>query len=555
MANFARLPGLKKQLKKSGYPDINLTKSDEIALLNGCYFDSEKAWKVIDYIEYYCRMSKGEEFAGKRIELMDWQTNQLLLPIFGWQTPNGRRRIKKSITFIAKKNGKSSLCSALVPYLLDPVGDGEPGSEVYLAATSRDQAGIVYRESASMVEASPELLKKFEIIRSTKTINLGTTCWARVLSAEANTAEGINAHGLILDELHSWQDRKFFSAIVWAMAARTQPLTFVISTAGADLDSIGGDEYHYAKKIISGDVEDVTVWPLLFEADENDDFDDPKTWKKANPSLGYAISYERFEEDYNTAKQKGGKDWSDFKRYRFNIWGGAESPYLNLQKWEDDCLEEFTEDELTGIECYGGLDLSSKEDITSLCFVFKFPDHYKAIWRHWIPEEKIKEKLEKNEQNYSRWLESGHLFAIPGARIEQNLVMEQIARDFKKFNVQGFAVESYNAQGIIDELSGMIDEVVEVTAGYRHYNEPTKELKSLIDAGKFKHNGSPVVNWMMSNLRVKENSNNDIFPIKKDKTARYKIDGCIAAILGLKLAMTKEEFVSIYETTGSISLK
>jgi phage terminase large subunit-like protein len=556
VANFVKLPGLIKKLKRSGYPDIPLTKSDELALLDGCYFDAKKGWKPVDYIEFYCKVSKGSH-AGKELTLLPWQTEQYLVPVFGWQTKEGLRRITKSITFISKKNGKSTICSALSAYLADEQGDGEKGSEVYLCATTRDQAGIVFKETASMIEGSPTLLKRFKVIRSSKTItSKDNTSWIQSLASEANSAEGKNAHALILDEIHAWHDADFYGSIRYATAGREQPLILIISTAGSELYSIGGGEYEYAKGILSGNIEDQNVWPLIFEADPSDDLSDPKVWMKANPSLGHTIPVAGFEKDYNEAKTKGGKDWSDFKRYRLNIWGGADAPYLNSQLWSKGA-RTYKEEDLHGQLCYAGLDISSKEDITSLALCFPQEDGYKFIWRHWVPGDKITERLARSDKSYFNWMTRGDLINVPGARIEQELVMQQIKEEFKNFNIQGFAVESWNAQGILDELIKLIEEPVEVTPSYRHYSEPTKEFKALIEAGMIHHRGEPIMQWMIENLHVKENNFLDIMPVKKDKKKKYKIDGCISAILGLKLALIAKreaDFVSIYDGEGSILL-
>lgn len=557
MANYAKLPGLIKKLKRSGYPDIDLTKSDELALIEGCYFDAKKAWKPVDYIEFYCKASKGL-LVDRPMQVLPWQANNVIVPVFGWMNADGTRRIRKAIVFIPKKNGKSFLCSGINCYLADPMGDGEKGSEVYSCATTRDQASIVFKETASMIESSDSLMKKFNVIRSSKTITTkDNNSWIRALASDANSAEGINAHGLTIDEIHAWTNTDFFGSIRFATAGRRQPLVFIISTAGSEIYSLGGTEYEYAKGIINGNIEDIRTWALVYEADPSDNLDDPKVWHKANPSLGTALSEEEFGAELKQTRIKGGKEWSDFKRYRFNIWGGADAPYLNVETWNQGAIE-FEESELEGQVCYGGLDISSREDITSLSYCFPQEDGtFKQIWRHWIPEDRIKERLERGDKSYFFWQSLGHLIAIPGARIEQELVMAQIELDFQKFKVTGFAVESWNAQGILDALTKLIEEPVEVTPSYRHYSEPTKEFKALIENGAIKHQGTPIMKWMIGNLHVKENNFLDIMPVKKDRKKKYKIDGCISAILALKLALIAKkeaEFVSIYETEGSIIL-
>src|SRR5215831_5309752 len=285
-----------------------LTPADEAALAEGCTFHAASAERVRQFFRSFLRHSKGQ-WAGKPFELLDWQFTDIIAPLFGWKRADGSRRFRRAYIEVPKKNGKSTLASGIGLYLL--VGDGEPGAEVYSVAADRYQANIVHGEAIRMVRASPGLSSRLELNRTTHNISFPKlSAWYRSLSSEANTKEGLNAHGLIIDELHAWKGRGLWDALRYAGRSRRQPLLFAITTAGDDMDSICREQHDYAKGVLSGEILDTRFFAYIRRAAaiaegdrEDDDWADPAIWHKANPSLGVTIDPGEFARDVEEAKQ------------------------------------------------------------------------------------------------------------------------------------------------------------------------------------------------------------------------------------------------------------
>ena len=284
------------------------------------------AQKIYDFFEDVLRHSKGQH-AGKPFKLLPWQ-RYVLGELFGRITPEGIRQHRVGYIELPKKMGKSTTLAGVALYML--LADGEPGAEVYGAACDREQAGIIYREAASMVRASPALSKHLEVIDSRKTIvHKRTNSFYRVLSADAFRAEGLNIHALLFDELHAQRDRRLWDALRYGGAARRQPLLLSITTAGYDRKSICWEQHAYAERCMA----DPTVDPAFFgciyagppDCGANDSWKTEKVWRQANPSLGETITLESFKADAREAEQSPSK-LNSFLRYRGcapwpNGWG------------------------------------------------------------------------------------------------------------------------------------------------------------------------------------------------------------------------------------------
>ncbi|MDB5294743.1 MAG: Terminase, partial [Phycisphaerales bacterium] len=277
------------------------TPSDRQAVDEGCWFDEAAAEWVRTFFREHLRLGD-DPFA-----LLPWQYEQVIAPLFGWKREDGRRRFTRGFIFTPKKNGKTSLLAGLSIYLL--VGDGERSAEVYTAAGSRDQAGIMYREAAKMVRASPSIAQVITPKESSKRLIVGNgDSFYAALSAEAGTKEGLNAHAVLFDELHTQPNRDLWDCLKYAGAARRQPLHLTITTAGSDQNTLCGEQYLYAKRVLSGEVIDTSFLAVVFEAAKEDDWTAEATWFKANPSLGAAIGLEQFRGDFKEAQESAAKE-------------------------------------------------------------------------------------------------------------------------------------------------------------------------------------------------------------------------------------------------------
>ena len=351
--------------------------------LDTSHYDEAAADYAVAFIESLCH-TKGM-WAGKPFTLIDWQ-EQIIRDIFGTLKPNGYRQFNSAYIEIPKKQGKSELAAAVA--LLLCCGDGEERAEVYGCASDRQQASIVFDVAADMIRMCPALNKRCKILAATKRIVYQpTNSFYQVLSAEAYSKHGFNIHGVVYDELHSAPDRKLFDVMTKGSGdARMQPLFFFITTAGSDTHSICYETHQKAKDILEGRKIDPTFYPVIYGADEADDWTDPEVWKKANPSLGITVGIDKVEAACESAKQNPAEE-NSFRQLRLNQWVKQEIRWMPMDKWNA-CAFAVDEDALEGRVCYGGLDLSSTTDITA--FVLVFPpededDKYIILPYFWIP--------------------------------------------------------------------------------------------------------------------------------------------------------------------------
>lgn len=511
-------------------------------------YSQELADYAVSFIECLCH-TKGT-WAGKPFELIDWQ-EQIIRDIFGTIKPNGYRQFNTAYIEIPKKQGKSELAAAVA--LLLTCGDGEERAEVYGCAADRQQASIVFEVAADMVRMCPALNKRVKILASQKRIIYQpTNSFYQVLSAEAYSKHGFNIHGVVFDELHTQPNRKLFDVMTKGSGdARMQPLYFLITTAGTDTNSICYETHQKAKDILEGRKIDPTFYPVIYGADESDDWTDPKVWKKANPSLGVTVGIDKVEAACESAKQNPGEE-NSFRQLRLNQWVKQAVRWMPMEKW-DACSFAVNEEELEGRVCYGGLDLSSTTDITA--FVLVFPpvdedDKFAILPYFWIPEDTLELRVRRDHVPYDVWERQGYLQTTEGNVVHYGYIEKFIERLGERFNIKEIAFDRWGAVQMVQNLEGMGFTVVPFGQGFKDMSPPTKELMKLTLEKKLAHGGHPVLRWMMDNIFIRTDPAGNIKADKEKSTE--KIDGAIATIMGLDRAIrcgnTNTE--SVYDTRG-----
>jgi phage terminase large subunit-like protein len=332
---------------------------------NKYYFDNTSATIAVNFFEKILKHSIGE-WAGKPFMLLDWQKEKIIKPIFGWKSvETGLRKYRTVYIEVGRKQGKSELGAAIALLLL--LMDNEPGAEIYSAAADRNQAGIVFTQAKNMLENSGELSKLVEIYKNTITVP-STRSFYRVLSSDAPTKHGLNAHGIIFDELHAQPNRELWDVLTTSTGSRRQPLIVALTTAGYDRESICWEVHDYAKKVEAGIISDDSFLPVIYSADEKDDWLDEETWKKSNPSLGVTIKLDYLRGEAERAKNIPAYQ-NTFRRLHLSQWVQQESRWLDMTAW-DACNTEINPKQLEGMLCYGGLDLASTSDIAAFSLVF-----------------------------------------------------------------------------------------------------------------------------------------------------------------------------------------
>ncbi len=529
-------PKLRKA-KADGWARWVRTPSDERAVYEGCVFDEGRANHVREFFDRWLRHSKGE-WGGKPFDLLDWQWVDLIAPIFGWIRADGFRRIQKSYCEIPKKNGKSTLGAGVGIYML--IGDGEPGAEVYSAATKRDQAAIVHGEATNMVRSSLQLFKRLRINESTKTItHTQSRSKYAALSADAKGSEGLNTHCLIIDELHAWKDRAFWDSLRYGYAARRQPLTFIITTAGVcDKESLCWREHSYAERWLAGEVEDTEYHAYVRAADSEDDITDPAVHEASNPSYGVIISPREIAKAAADAEEKPSELFS-FMRYRLNIWTDSAIQWIRMDKW-DACETAIDLAKLEGRPCYAGLDLATTTDTTALVLVFPDADgSFDVVPYFWVPEEKARERSKRDGVGYVEWERSGFIEFTPGNVTDYGFIRARLNELGERFDIREIAFDPWNATQLATQL-GEEDgfEMVKFRQGYVSMSEPSKALERLYLSGNLRHDGHPVLRTHMKNACIRTDPAGNIKPDKEKSTER--IDGAVGTIMALGIALVHQ---------------
>ena len=510
-------------------------------------YDKAAADRAVAFIECL-RHTKGT-WAGEPFELIDWQ-EQIIRDVFGTLKPNGYRQFNTAYVEIPKKQGKSELAAAVALYLL--CGDGEERAEIYGCAADRQQASIVFEVAADMVRMCPALNRRCKILAATKRIvYLPTNSFYQVLSAEAYSKHGFNIHGVVFDELHTQPDRKLFDVMTKGSGdARAQPLYFLITTAGTDVHSICYETHQKAKDILEGRKTDPTFYPVIYGAEQDDDWSDPKVWKKANPSLGITVQMEKVKAAYESARQNPAEE-NAFRQLRLNQWVKQAVRWMPMEKW-DACKAEFTPESLEGRPCYGGLDLSSTTDITAFSLVFpptENDDRYYVLPFFWIPEENMAARVLKDHVPYDLWERQGRIITTEGNVIHYGFIEAFIEKLGEKYNIKEIAFDRWGAVQMTQDLDGMGFTVVPFGQGFSSMSPPTKELMNLVLSGRLAHDGNPVLRWMMDNVCVRTDPAGNV---KMDKAkSTEKIDGAIATVMALDRAIRNQGgSESIYDSRG-----
>lgn len=514
----------------------------------GSYYDKDAADYAVNFIE--CLSHTKGKWSGKPFELIDWQ-EQIIRDIFGTLKPNGYRQFNTAYIEIPKKMGKSELAAAVA--LLLCCGDGEERAEVYGCASDRQQASIVFEVAADMVRMSPALSKRVKILSATKRIVFQpTNSFYQVLSAEAYSKHGFNIHGVVFDELHTQPNRKLFDVMTKGSGdARTQPLYFLITTAGSDTKSICYETHQKAKDLLEGRKVDPTFYPVIYGADESDDWTDPKVWKKANPSLGITVGIDKVKAACESAKQNPAEE-NTFRQLRLNQWVKQAVRWMPMDKW-DKCAFAVNEEDLLGRVCYGGLDLSSSIDITA--FVLVFPpededDKYVVLPYFWLPEETLNLRVNRDHVPYDVWEKQGYLKTTEGNVVHYGFIEKFIEELGEKYNIREIAFDRWGAVQMVQNLEGMGFTVVPFGQGFKDMSPPTKELMKLTLEEKVAHGGHPVLRWMMDNIFIRTDPAGNIKPDKEKSTE--KIDGAVATIMALDRAIRcgNDTSASVYDGRG-----
>lgn len=500
----------------------------------GVYFNEDRAQHILDFYDFVPHV-KGA-LAGKPIDLMDWDIF-ILINLFGFVIPlideltglpvldeDGDavmvRRFRTAYNEVARKNAKSTLSSGIGLYMTG--ADGEGGAEVYSAATTRDQARIVFDDAKNMIKKAPKTLGRLFSHLKLNIHQERTASKFEPLSSDANNLDGLNIHCGIVDELHAHRTRDVWDVLETATGARLQSLLFAITTAGSNKEGICFEQRDYAIKILRGIVEDDTYFAVIYTLDEGDDHFDEANWPKANPGLGICKRWDDMRRLAKKAKEQIAAR-PNFLTKHLNIWVTAESAWMDMDKW-DKCPDIAPDEELKHWPMWAGIDLSNKIDICAAVKEWLDPSGHTHIKsKFWIPEGRLETAPKHIAELYRKWEDAGYLEFTDGEVIDHGYIKAEVMAWIAGDNLQELGFDPWSATQFSLELAKEGVPIVEVPQTVKNLSEAMKSTEADIYGKKFHHDRNPVMTWMMSNVTIKPDKNENIFPNKS--TPENKIDG------------------------------
>lgn len=502
--------------------------------LPGYEWRQDKVDRVITFIEKFCRHSQGEQ-AGKPFTLLDWQRDEVIAPLYGWYNPNGTRRFRNAAIWISKKNGKSTLISALCAYEL--MAGGEKGAQVFSAANDRYQAGIVARSMIAMLKSNPALLKHVEIVESRNSVlHRASNSRYTVLSADAHRAEGIDASFVCVDECHAMPNDKLWRALKYSTAARSNPLFVSISTAGYDKRGVWWEVWKQSEQNMVDPSLDPAFYGRIWAASITDDHEDEEVWRKANPSLGETISVHSFAADEQESRNSPSKR-NSWLRYRLNCPDTtADERWFRPGDWER-CQTEPVPFGDRPVFC--GVDLGSTWDTTSFVAVASDDNGFLDVYaKFFVPRDNAFEREKNDKVPYSAWTEQGYMVATPGNICDYNVLQQFIEEFCKNHNVQTIAFDRWNASMLMTNLYQQGIPVTGYSQSFSSLSAPSKRLETLVGSAKLRVGSNPVLAWQSGNVVVIEDGNQNIRPSKKQSSE--KIDGIVSLVMAIGVLDTTE---------------
>lgn len=518
----------------------------ELGAERGLVWRPDAAQFRIGFYPRFLRHSKGE-WARRPVELSPWQ-KFIIGSLFGWKRADGTRRFRSAYLEVSRKNGKSTLLAGVGLDML--VCDGEPGAEIYAAATKKDQARIIFDEAKRMVASSPELAAELARFKSNISVD-GTASKFEPLSSDEKTLDGLNPHCVLIDELHKHKTRALLDVLDTALGARRQPLLIIITTAGDDSpESVYAQENNYATKVLEGTIEDDATFAYIATIDKGDKWDDPAVWEKANPNLGISVKLDDLERQAKKAA-KSPSAQSAFLRLRLNVRTSSAERAIDMETWAKNGLARFDPAEMRGRRCWAGLDLSSKIDISAFVKLFEPMEpggRMRVVARFWMPLDTLEERAERDRVPFRQWVDQGHIEVTPGNVVDHGEIERALLGDHDDHDLESVAYDPWNATQLAASLAGKGVPMVEFIQGLRSYSEPTKELLNLLASTRLDHGGNPVLAWMASNLKTQRDKNENLMPHKLHSTGR--IDGITALIMAIGRQLQPSEGKSFWETAA-----
>lgn len=484
-------------------------------------YDHAKAERPIKFIETFCRHSKGE-LAGKPL-ILDLFQKAYISALFGFvDKETGKRRYTESFFYVARKNGKTTMLSAIALYMM--IADGESGAEVYSVASKRDQANILFDQAHEMIKQSPDLSRN---IRKRKSDLYFSHNFSKMqsLGKNSNSLDGLNAHLVVIDELHSIQDRNLYEVMKQSQSARTQPLLIMITTAGTHRGTIFDDLYEYACNVVDGNFKDDNFLPIMYELDEKKEYKNPECWQKANPSLNISKRVEDLERKVARAENDA-NNLTGILTKDFNVRETSHNAWLTFEQINNTAT--FDIKDFADWYAIGGADLSITTDLSCATLLFVDPEtEMRYVHQmYWLPEDNLRERVDNDKIPYDKWHEQGLLRLCRGNTINYSDITEWFVEMIEDYEITPLWIyyDNYSARYWVDEMEGHVFKMVRTPQGARTLSLPMQNLGADLKKHKVNYNNHPILKWCLTNTGIETDRNGNIVPVKNQSPKR-RIDG------------------------------
>ena len=512
-------------------------------------YDSKKANHAIEFVENYCKHSKGA-MGGKPFILELWQ-KALVAATFGIvHKIDGTRKYQEVLLVVARKNGKSTLAAAIGLYL--QIADGEPGAEIYACATKKDQAKIIWLEAKRMVKKSPVLRKRIKTLVAELSSDFNDSFF-RPLGRDSDSLDGLNVHGALLDEIHAWQDQNLYDVIVDGTSSRDEPLIFVTTTAGTVRESVFDLKYDEAERVINGydDPDGYTserFLPLIYELNNRKDWQNKECWTQPNPGLGTIKKIDQLENKVNKAKANS-LLVKNLLCKDFNVRETTSEAWLTFEQLNN--TETYDILKLKPRYGVGGSDLSSTTDLTCGTVIFMLPNDETVyvLQMYFLPEELLERRVNEDKIPYDKWRDMGLLRAVPGNKVHYKHVtkwFQDVQAEYDIY-IPWHGYDAWSAEYYVEEMKNHFgkDGMEPVYQGAKTFSGPMKRLSADLDSKKINYNNNPILKWNLSNAAVQVDRNDNIALVKTSKQRR-RIDG-VASLLDAYIVLERhyEDYVNL----------
>lgn len=497
---------------------------------------TETADAVVGWFPRYLTHAKGR-WAGAPFALADWQADGIIRPLFGTLGPDGKRQYRTALIGTPRKAGKSMLGAGVALRLL--FRDGEPGAEVYSAASDREQAGIVFEMARSMVEASPALSSRAKVYRRSIVVP-STGASYKVLSADAFTKHGLNPHGVVFDELHTQPNRELWDVLTTGQGARRQPLTVAITTAGFDTTSICYELFEYGRQIEAGVLDDPSFFFRWWGADADADWQDEQVWERAHPGLGISVDVEFLRSEARQARNLPARE-NTFRTLYLNQWVRQQQRFLPLEAWDASAgiVDEMM---LEGRECVIGLSFGPRGDVAAYVLDFTDGDTHTLVWRFFVTQADLVALDQRLAGRASVWAREGMLTVTEGNDRDYAAIRKRINEDAERFTVSEIAFSRHDARQLAQQLGEDGFEMVQMSTGVA-LAAATQEWEQAVINGRYMHGGHPVARWQVDGLAAKTNADKQSWPVRA--LSADSITGPQAALMALDRRLRGEPTVDL----------